>query len=79
ARKINNKLIRFVDLGKYTHTIMELSEDQEIPAFCTHLIYLTKANSRHQIEEKIIKSILAKKPKRAQVYWFLHINRTEQP
>jgi KUP system potassium uptake protein len=58
---------------------MELSEDQEIPAFCTHLIYLTKANSRHQIEEKIIKSILAKKPKRAQVYWFLHINRTEQP
>ncbi|MBX9781146.1 MAG: KUP/HAK/KT family potassium transporter [Chitinophagaceae bacterium] len=79
ARKINNKLIRFVDLGKYTHTIKELSDDHEIPAFCTHLIYLTKANSRHQIEEKIIKSILAKKPKRAQVYWFLHINRTEQP
>lgn len=79
ARKINNKLIRFVDLGKYTHTIKELSDDQDIPAFCTHLIYLTKANSRHQIEEKIINSILAKKPKRAQVYWFLHINRTEQP
>jgi KUP system potassium uptake protein len=79
ARKINNKLIRFVDLGKYTHTIQELSDDEHIPEFCTHLIYLTKANSRHQIEEKIIKSILAKKPKRAQVYWFLHINRTEQP
>ena len=40
---------------------------------------MTKANTRHQIEEKIIKSILAKKPKRADVYWFLHINRTEQP
>lgn len=79
ARKINNKLIRFVDLGKYTNMIKELSDDKDIPAFCTHLIYLTKANSRHQIEEKIIKSILAKKPKRAQVYWFLHINRTEQP
>src|ERR1019366_1180339 len=41
--------------------------------------YLSKANSRVQIEEKIIKSIFSKKPKRADVYWFLHIQRTEQP
>jgi KUP system potassium uptake protein len=31
------------------------------------------------VEEKIINSIFAKKPKRADVYWFVHINRTEQP
>jgi KUP system potassium uptake protein len=40
---------------------------------------LSKANSRSQIEEKIIKSIFAKKPKRADVYWFLHIDRTNEP
>jgi KUP system potassium uptake protein len=79
ARKINNRYINFVELGKYTSTITELSNDLTIPKFSTHLIYLTKANNRQQIEEKIIKSILAKKPKRADVYWFLHINRTEQP
>lgn len=79
SRKINNRFVRFVELGKYTSTIKELSEDDGIPKFATHLIYLTKADHREQIEEKIIKSIFSKKPKRADVYWFLHINRTDEP
>lgn len=79
ARKINNRFTKFVDLGRYAGTLNELSEDNEIPKFSTHLIYLTKANNRCEIEEKIIKSIFAKKPKRADVYWFFHIHRTEQP
>ncbi len=79
ARKINNKFVKFVEIGKYTEQLIELSQDDAIEKFSTHLIYLTKANSRGQIEEKIIKSIFAKKPKRADVYWFLHINRTEEP
>jgi KUP system potassium uptake protein len=59
--------------------IRELSNDDSIPKFSTHLIYLTKANSKLEIEEKVINSILSKKPKRADMYWFLHINRTEHP
>lgn len=79
ARKINNRFTKFVELGKYTSQIQELSEDDAVPKFSTHLIYLTKANNRSEIEEKIINSIFSKKPKRADVYWFVHINRTEHP
>lgn len=79
ARKINNRLTKFIDLGRYIHQIKELSEDDAIPKFSTHLVYLTKANTRHQVEEKIIRSILAKRPKRADVYWFVHVHRTEEP
>lgn len=79
ARKIHNRFTKFVDLGKYVQQINELSEDDEIDKLSTHLVYLTKANTRHEIEEKILKSIFAKKPKRADVYWFVHINRVEQP
>lgn len=79
ARKITNRLTQFVDLGKYANQLKTLSDDTEIPRYSSQLIYLTKANQRHSIEEKIIKSILFKKPKRADVYWFLHINRTEEP
>lgn len=79
ARIINNRYTKFIDLGRHVQQINELSKDDEIPKFSTHLIYLTKANTRHQIEEKIIKSIFAKKPKRADVYWFVHIHRTEEP
>jgi KUP system potassium uptake protein len=79
ARKINNTYTKFEDLGKYANTIAELSNDESIPKFTTHLIYLTKADRRDQIESRIIKSIFDKKPKRADVYWFFHINRTNHP
>ncbi len=79
GRKINNKLTKFTRLEKYTAQIQELSCDESIPKFSTHLIYLTKANNYHEVEEKIINSIFSKKPKRADVYWFLHLHRTDEP
>ncbi len=79
ARKINNRYTKFVQLGQYTNQLNELSNDLDIPRFATHLIYLTKADHRHEIEEKVMRSIFAKKPKRADVYWFVHLNRTNEP
>ncbi|WP_064197147.1 MULTISPECIES: KUP/HAK/KT family potassium transporter [Emticicia] len=79
ARKINNKLVNFIDLRHYISRITELSEDENIPKFSTHLVYLSKADRKNHIEEKIMKSIFSKKPKRADVYWFVHINRTDEP
>jgi len=79
ARLLRNRFLKFVELGKYSHLMKSLSKDDSIPKFATHLVYLTKANNRTEIEEKIINSIFAKKPKRADVYWFVHLNRTEHP
>jgi len=79
SRKINNTFLRFTNLKEQTPILNELSEDDSIPKYATHLIYLSKADRTYEIEEKIIKSIFAKKPKRADVYWFLHINRTNDP
>ena len=79
ARKINNKLVNFIDLRHFISRITELSEDESIPKFSTHLVYLSKADRKNHIEEKIMKSIFSKKPKRADVYWFVHINRTDEP
>jgi len=79
GKKINTRYTKFVDLGKHVKLISELSEDLSIPKFTTHLVYLTKSNRKEQIEYRIIKSIFAQKPKRANVYWFFHINRTDNP
>ena len=79
SRKINNRFLKFVNLAEETPKLQALSSDDAIPKYATHLIYLSKANKAYEIEEKIIKSIFAKKPKRADVYWFLHINRTNEP
>lgn len=79
ARKINNRFLSFVDLKDYIPMLNSMSKDQGIPKYATHLIYLTKANNSKQVEQKIIYSILSRKPKRADVYWFVHIERTDEP
>ncbi|MBS1535019.1 MAG: KUP/HAK/KT family potassium transporter [Bacteroidetes bacterium] len=79
ARKINNRFIKFTNLAEEVPLLEQLTRDKQIPLFATHLIYLSKADKNYEIEEKIIKSIFAKKPKRADVYWFFHINRVNEP
>lgn len=79
GKKMHNRYTKYVDLGDYSRKIVELSNDKDISKFSTHLIYLTKAERKDFIEARIIQSIFDKKPKRADVYWFFHINRTNQP
>lgn len=79
GRKVTNKLTKFVLLSNYIPKLRELNQDLSIPKFSTHLIYLTKANRENEIEEKILKSIFSKSPKRADVYWFIHLDRTDDP
>jgi len=79
ARKINNRFLTFVDLKEQIPILRALSEDTSVSKYSTHLIYLTKANNSKQIEQKIIYSIFSRKPKRANVYWFIHIERTDEP
>ena len=79
ARKITNRFLTFVDLKEQIPILQALSEDLSIPKYCTHLIYLTKANNSKQIEQKNIYSIFSRKPKRADVYWFIHVETTDEP
>ncbi|MES2375106.1 MAG: KUP/HAK/KT family potassium transporter [Bacteroidota bacterium] len=79
ARKINNRFLTFIDLKEQIPMLRALSEDTAVSKYSTHLIYLTKANNSKQIEQKIIYSIFSRKPKRANVYWFVHIERTDEP
>ncbi|MFD2742073.1 MULTISPECIES: KUP/HAK/KT family potassium transporter [Sphingobacterium] len=79
ARKIKNAYIRFVDIRKYYGILSDLSSDTSIPPFASQLVYLTSANNTHDIEDKIVYSIINKKPKRADVYWFVHVDVMDTP
>jgi KUP system potassium uptake protein len=79
ARKVKNRYVEFVRLEQYLATIQELSNDLTIPKYATHLIYLTSANNPKEIEHKIVYSILNRKPKRADIYWFVHVDTQDDP
>jgi KUP system potassium uptake protein len=79
ARKIKNRYVEFVRMENYIPQIQELSNDRTVAKFATHLVYMTSANNPKEIEHKIIYSILNKKPKRADIYWFVHIDTLDDP
>jgi KUP system potassium uptake protein len=79
ARKIRNRYVEFVKLRDYLPQIAELSVDTTVPKFSTHLVYLTSADNKEDIESKIVYSILQKRPKRADVYWFVHVHVVDEP
>jgi KUP system potassium uptake protein len=79
SRKIKNRYVEFVKLDDYVGILQELSNDKTIPKYATHLVYLTSADNPKEIEHKIIYSILIRKPKRADIYWFVHVNVMDDP
>ena len=79
ARKIKNRYVEFVRVDEYIPRLEELSNDNTVPKHATHLVYLTSANNPKEIEHKIVYSILSGKPKRADIYWFVHVDTLDDP
>jgi KUP system potassium uptake protein len=79
AKKISKAYTKIVKIDHYKKVLAELSVDLSIPKYATHLVYMTNANRIDEIEEKVMYSILQKRPKRADIYWFVHVNIINEP
>lgn len=79
GRRIRNRFITFDKIDTYLPMISDLSVDESIPKFSSHLVYTTHADNRKDIEAKAIQSIISRQPKRADVYWFLHVDIVDNP
>jgi KUP system potassium uptake protein len=79
GRQLRRSLTVLEDTAPFFVTLKELSNDTTLPQYATHLVYLTASDSPKRIEQETIRSVLEKTPKRADVYWFLHIKTDNQP
>ncbi|MGE5316771.1 MAG: KUP/HAK/KT family potassium transporter [Chloroflexota bacterium] len=80
GRKVRNRFISFVKLDKYLPILADMSEDLTIPKLSENLVYTTHADLSTDIEGKTIDSIIMRNPpKRADHYWFLHVDILDEP
>lgn len=79
GKKLKRKYKKLTNMNAYQATLRELSNDQSIPKYATHLVYLTGSGRADKIEERIIESILFQQPKRADIYWLINIEVTDEP
>lgn len=79
ARNLRDRHTEFVDLKHYVPLIQDLQADTTIPKEATNLVFMAVADSKRYIDSNIIYSIFKKRPKRADVYWFLHVDTVDSP
>lgn len=79
GRHITNGLKKMVPVEEYIPLLKRLSLDEKIPKYATNLVYLTSSGSSRKIEKSALNSILSKSPKRADIYWFVHVNVLDEP
>jgi KUP system potassium uptake protein len=79
GRKVRNRYISFHKFKPYLPILSDLSEDESIPKFAGNLVYTTHANYTSDLEAKTIDSLINRNPKRADRYWFLHVDIVDNP
>lgn len=79
GRKLKNRYVTFKRIENYLELFRDLANDNSVPKLATNLVYIIKANHTEQVESKVIYSIFRKQPKRADKYWFIHIDIKDDP
>ncbi|MGZ3898830.1 MAG: KUP/HAK/KT family potassium transporter [Bacteroidia bacterium] len=79
GKKIAKRYVDMVKFEDHKQMLIDLSNDESLQKYATHLVYMTSSSNPTEIEEKIIYSILQKRPKKADVYWFVHVNVMNDP
>ncbi len=79
GRKLKNSYVTFARIDDFKDMFIELSKDRSVPKTATNLVYIIRANNPEQVESKVIYSIFKKQPKRADIYWLLHVDIKNDP
>ncbi|WP_086942906.1 KUP/HAK/KT family potassium transporter [Trichococcus pasteurii] len=57
----------------------KLKADDSLPVYANNLVFLTSNQNPASVDRDILYSILDKRPKRADVYWFINVAVTDEP
>jgi len=79
GHRIKNRCVTYEKITPVVPILNELSDDIQVPKYATHLVYVTRAKYKTDIESKIIYSLINRQPKRADTYWFVYLQRSDEP
>lgn len=63
----------------YIPVLKKLKNDESVPKLWENIVFITNGKNPEKIDRDILYSILDKGPKRANAYWFVNINVTDDP
>ena len=79
AKILRKQHTNLSDLQPHLPMLKALMDDDTLPKEATNLVYLTMAGNYKKIDTNVIYSLFRKRPKRADIYWFLHVDIYDEP
>ena len=79
GHRIKSRCVTYEKIAPVIPVLNQLSQDRQVPKYATHLVYVTRAKYKTDIESKIIYSLINRQPKRADTYWFVYLRRSDEP
>lgn len=79
AYVIEHNVAKEVSLVDHVSRLEAVKADYSIPLYATNLVYLTSKSRPGKVDSEVMYSIFDKQPKRAEVYWFINVEVTDEP
>ena len=79
AKKLRKSITEYISMKKVIPLLNAVKNDSAIPYEASNLVYPTRSNSAGKLDSTVFYSLFKKKPRRAGVYWFLHVETLSDP
>ncbi|MER2132307.1 MAG: KUP/HAK/KT family potassium transporter [Carnobacterium inhibens] len=79
AYVIEHNVAKEASLVDHVSRLEAVKADYSIPLYATNLVYLTSKSRPGKVDSEVMYSIFDKQPKRAEVYWFINVEVTDEP
>ena len=79
ARELRTSITEYESMKKVIPLLSAVKKDDKIPFDATNIVFPTRSNSPNKLDTTVFHSLFNKKPKKADIVWFLHIDIQNEP
>jgi KUP system potassium uptake protein len=79
AKQLRTNITEYIPMRNVIPLINDVRDDAEIPYEATNLVFPTRSNSPNKLDLTVFHSLFKKKPRKAGVIWFLHVDILNEP
>jgi len=79
AKELRKNITEYVPMNQVIPLLNSVRNDNHLIFEATNLVYPTRSDSPQKLDSTVFYSLFQKKPRKAQVTWFLHLNITNDP
>lgn len=79
ARELRRNITEYLPMTAVTPLLEAVKKDSSIPFEATNLVFPTRSNSHDKLDLTVYHSLFMKRPRKAGVIWFLHLDILNEP